>query len=120
MKATLTGKFIGDWEPAAEGLMAEAEQGLTDIGYIALINKIDDAPKTKHGRFGFNVIVELTEHEIELLKNEAQYRMEYWSLIYQDCKADIDKAAHTAAKKLYLELGGEITNSMALKMGIKI
>ena len=119
MKATLTGKFIADWEPAAEGLMAEAEQGLTDIGYIALINKIDDAPKTKHGKFGFNVIVELTEHEIELLKNEAQYRMEYWSLIYQDCKADIDKAAHTAAKKLYLMLGGVITDSMAGKMGVK-
>jgi hypothetical protein len=120
MKVKVPGKFVGDWEPAAEDLMAEAEQGLTDIGYIALINKIDDAPKTKHGKFGFNVIVELTEHEIELLKNEAQYRMEYWSLIYQDCKADIDKAAHTAAKKLYLELGGQITKMMADRMGIKI
>jgi hypothetical protein len=119
MKVKVPGKFVGDWEPAAEDLMAEAEQGLTDIGYIALINKIDDAPKTKHGKFGFNVIIELTEHEIELLKNEAQYRMEYWSLIYQDCKADIDKAAHTAAKKLYLALGGEITNIMADRMGIK-
>jgi len=120
MKVKVPGKFVGDWEPAAEDLMAEAEQGLTDIGYIALINKIDDAPKTKSGKFGFKVIVELTEHEIALLKSEAQYRMEYWSLIYQDCKADIDRAAHTAAKKLYLALGGEITNIMADKMGIKI
>lgn len=120
MKATITGKFVGDWEPAAETLMSEAEEGLSDIGYIALINKIDDAPKTKHGKFGFNVIVELTDHEVELLRKEAQYRMEYWSLIYQDCKADIDKSAHAAAKKLYLELGGEITPMMAVKMGIKI
>ena len=119
MKVKVTSKFVEDWQPAAETLMAEAEEGLTDIGYIALINKIDDAPKTKSGKFGFNVTVELTEHEIALLKHKAQYRMEYWSLIYQDCKADIDRPSHTAAKKLYLALGGEITNIMANRMGIK-
>jgi len=119
MKATLTGKFIEDWQPAAEQLMAEAEQGIADINYIALINKIDNAPKTKHGKFGSNVTVDLDEHEIELLKSEAEYRMQFWSLIYQDCKADIDRSAHTAAKKLYLMLGGVITDSMAQKMGIK-
>ena len=120
MKATVSGKFIEDWQPAAEQLMAEAEEGLADFNYIALINKIDDAPKTKHGKSGFNVIVELEEHEIELLKSEALYRMEFWSLLYQDCKADIDKPAHNAAKKLYLMLGGVITDSMAQKMGVKI
>jgi hypothetical protein len=120
MKATLTGKFIEDWQPAAEQLMAEAEEGTADINYIALINKIDNAPKTKHGKFGSNVIVDLDEHEIELLKSEAKYRMEFWSLIYQDCKADIDRPAHTAAKKLFVILGGEITQMMADRMGIKI
>jgi hypothetical protein len=120
MKAKVSGKFIEDWQPAAEQLMAEAEEGIADIEYIALINKIDNAPKTKHGKFGFNVIVDLDEHEIKLLMNEAKYRMEFWSLIYQDCKADIDRAAHTAAKKLYLMLGGVITQKMADQMGIKI
>jgi hypothetical protein len=120
MKVKVSSKFIEDWQPAAETLMSEAEDGLTDIGYIALINKIDDAPKTKSGKFGFNVTVELSEHEVGLLKHEAQYRMEYWSLIYQDCKADIDKPSHTAAKKLFVILGGEITQMMADRMGIKI
>jgi hypothetical protein len=46
--------------------------------------------------------------------------MEFWSLLYQDCKADIDRASHNAAKKLYLELGGVITEQMAQRMGIKI
>ena len=120
MKVKVSSKFIEDWQPAAETLMSEAEDGLTDIGYIALINKIDNAPKTKSGKFGFNVTVELSEHEINLLKHEAQYRMEFWSLIYQDCKADIDRPAHTAAKKLFVILGGEITQMRADRMGIKI
>lgn len=118
MTTTITGKFVGDWEPASEDLYTEAEQGIADIAYIALIEKIDNAPKTKRGKFGFVVTVELTEHEIELLRNEAKYRMEFWSLIYQDAKADIDKAAHNAAKKLFLELGGVITEKMAHEMGI--
>jgi hypothetical protein len=46
--------------------------------------------------------------------------MEFWSLVYQDDKSDIDKNAHKAAKKLFLELGGVITQKMADQMGIKV
>jgi hypothetical protein len=106
MKVIITGKFVEDWQPASEDLYAGAEQGTEDNGFINLIDKIDNAPKTKHGKFGFNVVVDLTEHEMDLLKGEAKYRMEYWSLLYQDTKADIDKPAHNAAKKLYLFLEG--------------
>lgn len=115
----LSGTFLADWEPASETLYLEAEQGISDIAYIVLIDKIDNAPKTKSGKFGFVVSVELTEYEIELLRNEAKYRMEFWSLVYQDDKSDIDKNAHKAAKKLFLELGGVITQKMADQMGIK-
>ena len=116
----LSGTFLADWEPASETLYSEAEQGIADIAYITLIDKIDNAPKTKSGKFGFVVSVELTQYEIELIKAEAKYRMEFWSLIYQDDKSDIDKVAHKAAKKLFLELGGVITPKMADQMGIKV
>jgi hypothetical protein len=117
MKATIAGKFVSDWEAASEDLYTEAEQGIADLAYIALIEKIDDAPKTKRGKFGFVISVELTEREIELLRDEAKYRMEFWSLIYQDEKSQIDKSAHRAAKKLFLELGGVVTPAMAIRMG---
>ena len=120
MTITITGKFIEDWTPASEDLYAGAEQGIEDAGFIELINKIDNAPRKKRGKFGFNILIELTEHETELLRGEAKYRMEYQSLMYQDSKSDIDKPAHNAAKKLYLELGGVITEKMASGMGIKI
>lgn len=119
MATVITGKFIEDWQPASEDLYAGAEQGVEDQGYITLIEKIDNAPKTKRGKYGFSISVDLTEQEKELLKGEAKYRMEYWSLTYQDCKADIDKPAHNAAKKLYLSLGGIITDAMKQQMGIK-
>ena len=118
--ATLTGKFLSDWEAASEDLYKEAEEGIAEVEYIALIDKIDNAPKIKRGKFGFVITVELTERETELLRDEAKYRMEFWSLIYQDCKADIDRSAHKAAKKLFLELDGVITKKMALEMGIKV
>jgi hypothetical protein len=118
--ATLTGKFLGDWEAASEDLYREAEEGIADVEYIALIEKIDNAPKKKRGKFSFVITVELTERETELLRNEAEYRMKFWSLVYQDCKSDIDRSAHKAAKKLFLELGGVITEKMALEMGIKV
>ena len=108
MNVTLTGKFVQDWEPASETLYAEAENGSADIAYIGLIEKIDNAPRIKHGKFGFSIDVDLTDSEIKLLKDEAKYRMEFWSLLYQDCKSDIDKAAHNAAKKLFLSLNGEV------------
>lgn len=100
--------------------MTEAEQGIADRGYIELINKIDNAPRKKSGKNTFNINIELTQSEIELLRTEAQYRMEFWSLIYQDCKADIDRASHKAAKKLFIQLGGTITEQMASKMGVAI
>jgi len=118
--ATLTGTFLGDWEAASEDLYREAQEGIADVEYIALIEKIDNASKIKRGKFGFVITVELTECEIELLRNEAKYRMEFWSLLYQDCKADIDQSAHKAARKLFLELGGVITEKMANQMGIKV
>lgn len=118
MKVQIAGKFVEDWDTASEDLMSEAEQGITDVEYIELIHKIYSAPRTKRGKFGFSINVELTEKESELLMNEAKYRMEFWSLAYQDCKADIDKPAHNAAKKLFLALGGVITPSMASQMGI--
>ena len=117
MNVSLTGKFVQDWEPASETLYAEAENGSADIAYIALIEKIDNAPKIKRGKFGFSINVELTDSEVALLKDEAKYRMEFWSLIYQDCKSEIDKSAHRAAKKLFLELGGVVTPAMAERMG---
>ena len=118
MNVSLTGKFVQDWEPASETLYAEAENGSADVAYIALIEKIDNAPKIKRGKFGFSINVDLTEYEVALLKDEAKYRMEFWSLIYQDCKADIDKAAHNAAKKLFLSLDGVVTEKMANEMGV--
>ena len=119
MATRITGKFVQDWEPASEDLYAGAEQGIEDVCYIELINKIENANRIKHGKFGFVINVELTEREIELLRDEAKYRMKFWSLVYQDCKADIDQSAHKAAKKLFLELGGVITEKMAREMGIK-
>lgn len=98
--------------------MAEAEQGIADRAYIELINKIDNAPRKKSGKNTFNINIELNQNEIELLRTEAQYRMEFWSLIYQDCKADIDRASHNAAKKLFIQLGGMITDELASKMGV--
>ena len=119
VNAQIAGRFIEDWQPAAEQLMQEADDGIADRAYIELINKIDDAPRKKSGK-GYNINIELEPHEIELLRAEALYRMEFWSLIYQDCKADIDQTSHKAAKKLYLELGGVITEAMADKMGVAI
>ena len=115
----IAGTFLGDWKPASEDWFASAEEGTEDASWIDLINKLYDAPQIKSGR-GFRVKVELTENEAELLKGEAKYRMEYWSLMYQDCKADIDRNAHTCAKKLYLSLGGTVTEKMAGQMGIKV
>jgi hypothetical protein len=120
MKVQIAGRFVEDWQPAAEQLLAEAEAGDADQGYIKLIDSIDNASRTKRGKHGFSIAIELSETEVELLRSEAQYRMEFWSLLYQDCKADIDRASHNAAKKLYLELGGVITEQMAQRMGIKI
>ena len=119
MNAVIAGKFVEDWDSASEDLMSEAEQGITDVEYIELINKIYNAPRKKHGKFGFNIEVELTDKESELLKGEAKYRMQFWSLIYQDCKSDIDKPAHNAAKKLFIALGGVVTESMANEMGVR-
>lgn len=115
----IAGTFLEDWQPASEDWFANAEQGTEDAGWIDLINKLYDSPRIKSGK-GYKVKIELTDHEAELLKGEAKYRMEYWSLMYQDCRADIDRHAHTCAKKLYLNLGGIITEQMATQMGIKI
>jgi hypothetical protein len=118
MKASLTDVFVNDWEPASESLHQEATDGIADVAYIALIEKIDEAPKAKRGKSGFRLTVELTDHEKQLLQDEAKYRMEFWSMIYQDDKSEIDKPAHRAAKKLFLELGGVITPLMAERMGV--
>ena len=41
----LSGTFLADWEPASETLYLEAEQGIADIAYITLIDKIGQTAK---------------------------------------------------------------------------
>jgi hypothetical protein len=50
MKVQIAGRFVEDWQPAAEQLMVEAEAGDADQGYIKLIDLIDNANRTKRGK----------------------------------------------------------------------
>ena len=118
MLVTISSEFLADWQPASEDIFTGAENGTEDVRWIELMDKMNEAPKVKVGKYG-SIRVELDDHEVELLKGEAKYRMEFWSLAYQD-KEDIDRRSHALAKKLYLKLGGVITESMAREMGIKI
>ena len=103
MKVKIAGKFLEDWSPASEELFASAEAGTESSEWITLIEKMYNAPKIKCGK-GYRVMIEVTEIEKELLRGEAIYRMEFWSLLYQDCRADIDQAAHNAAERLLAQL----------------
>lgn len=99
-----SGGFIQDWRPASEDLYQGALDGLEDSEFISLIDKIENAPKKKSGKFGFSIQLELSEKEALLLRGEAIYRAEFWSLEYQESSEDIDAYLHKTAHKIFTQI----------------
>jgi hypothetical protein len=98
------GKFIEDWQAASEDLYQGALDGVEEHEFISLIDKIENAPRKKSGKFGFSIQLELSEKEALLLRGEAIYRAEFQSLEYQESSEDIDAYAHKAAHKIFAQI----------------
>lgn len=88
MRIEIPGAFDEDWLPGDED------------EYQDLARAINQGQRKKRGR-GYVIEVELTNNQIKVLKEEAKYRMEFHSRIYQDEGEPIDWKRHYAAKRLY-------------------